>query len=790
MLLLGVACIKAAADEDLVHYLAGVIADCDAKSPDDLSEAIGPFLESNGCCDGSEAVSSVCSELFSKLVSSGLIKQAIPAAGSAVSKPRGSNDDAQDELPPAQRAPVKLGASTTDSATLDILWGKDSNAFLQQNTEIDRESQVSTSKRALRDARKDADKAAYAKAKAAEEAAAEARAESSAGLATAGTVTYKLTAEGESRKAGQDIAITGFSIAVGGSVLLDNADLKLVQGKRYGLVGRNGMGKTTLLRAMARHDIQGIGTQRFPTNIRVLHVEQEVPGDGRSVLATVLAADVERAQLLAEEAALLGAAAAKGTAASVAGGGGAGVGEGAASSGSGVPAAAGAASAASGAPVTATPGLSPAAIEARLAAIARKLGDLDAHSAEARASTLLAGLGFTPEMHGWPTRSLSGGWRMRTALACALFVEPDILLGDELTVHLDAKTVLWLEDYLRTYPKTLVLVSHDRAFLNNVVSDVIHLHNQKLEYYKGDYDTFERTRMERVRHHEKQQERSEVKRAHMQAFIDKFRYNAKRAGLVQSRLKAVERMEVLEDLVADPRWVLEFPDPGPLLGIVLQVKDVTFGYDPSKPPLLRKVNFGVGLESRIAVCGPNGIGKSTLLKLILGELEPADGAITRHPKLRLAYFNQHHAASLDLTATPLEYLSRLYPGNKPEAMRAHLGSFGLSGDLALQRIGTLSGGQKSRVSLAVLSWKKPHILIADEITNFLDIETIDALIVALGNFPGGVIAVSHDQHFVQSFAEEIWVVGDGAVKRFRGDFSAYRRVAAGDKPMTSDDISG
>jgi ATP-binding cassette subfamily F protein 3 len=327
-----------------------------------------------------------------------------------------------------------------------------------------------------------------------------------------------------------------------------------------------------------------------------------------------------------------------------------------------------------------------------------------------------------------------------------------------------------------------MIVSHDRRFLNTVVTDVIHLTNRKLEYYKGDYDTFERTRAERSKHAARAAEAQDARRAHIQSFIDKFRYNAKRASLVQSRIKALERMEVMDEMASDdPRWRFEFPDPGALTIPMLQVVDVAFGYDPVRP-LFKGVNFGVDMESRIAIVGPNGAGKSTLIKLLLGELEPQSGHVSRNQKLRAACFTQHHVTQLDLNASPLDYLARLFPGNKPEAVRAHLGSFGLSGDLALQRIGTLSGGQKSRVAFAVCSWRKPHLLVLDEPTNHLDIETIDALIVALGSFQGGVVLVSHDAHFIESVADELWIVGEGKVARHRGTFGDYRRIALGEKP--------
>jgi len=371
---------------------------------------------------------------------------------------------------------------------------------------------------------------------------------------------------------------------------------------------------------------------------------------------------------------------------------------------------------------------------------------------------------------------------MRVALACALYVQPDLLLLDEPTNHLDFPAVVWLEDYIQeNLAGILVVVSHDRAFLDAVCTDIIHLNKKSLTYYKGDYDTFERTRMERAKHQQSVFESSEARRKHIQTFIDRFRYNAKRASLVQSRIKALERMEVVEEVVDDPKWRFAFPDPGPLSVPVLQMVDVGFGYT-SDLTLFEDVNFGVSTDTRLAILGKNGSGKSTMLKLILGELNPTVGRVTRNPKLRVSCFTQHHTALLDLSLSPLDYMLRAFPGSKPDEMRAHLGRFGLTADLALQTIGTLSGGQKSRVSFAQMTWKKPHILILDEPTNHLDIDTIDALCIAIGDFKGAVIVVSHDESFLNSVAEDLWVLDDAGKKlvRFDGTLAEYKAALLAD----------
>lgn len=277
-------------------------------------------------------------------------------------------------------------------------------------------------------------------------------------------------------------------------------------------------------------------------------------------------------------------------------------------------------------------------------------------------------------------------------------------------------SVMWLENYLQSWPGTCIIVSHDREFLNEVVTDVIHLDKQKLNYYRGDYTSFEESRAERARHQQRAFESNEARKAHMQSFVDRFRFNAKRASLVQSRLKAIARLETLEEVVNDPKWAFSFPDPGELSRPVLAVKDVSFAY-PKSEPLFEHLDFGIDTDSRIAILGPNGAGKSTLLKLLLGELDATDGYVSRNGKLRAAFFAQHHVNQLDLKKNAVDHVAALFPDAKKDEVRAHVGRFGLVGDLALQTMSTLSGGQKSRVAFAVMCWKKPHMIVMDEPTN-------------------------------------------------------------------------
>ncbi|KAK3155715.1 hypothetical protein QOZ80_2BG0206670 [Eleusine coracana subsp. coracana] len=693
-------------DHPIIDYIANVLADDDFDFgfPDGhgIFDALGELLIDAGCVTDQDHCLKVCSKLCEKLGKHGLVKPK-PAVRSLVT-PLRMNEGMDSDVAPKKQPEVLFEGpllSSRDKAKIERKKRKD---------ERQREAQYQMHVAEMESLR-------------------------------AGMPPVFVNHNNSGGPAVRDIHMENFNVTVGGRDLIQEATITLAYGRHYGLVGRNGTGKTSFLRAMAMYAIDGI-----PKNCQILHVEQEVVGDDTTALQCVLNADVERVQLLQEEARLvqqqkdleLEAEFGQGSDKSKV-------------------------------------DLNKDAISQRLEEIYKRLEFIDADAAEARAASIL-GLSFTPEMQRKRTKEFSGGWRMRIALARALFIEPDLLLLDEPTNHLDLHAVLWLETYLLKWPKTFIVVSHAREFLNTVVTDILHLHGRKLHAYKGDYDTFERTREEHLKNQQKAFETNEKARAHMQDFIDKFRYNAKRASLVQSRIKALERMEHVDAVVSDPDYKFEFPTPDDRPGPpIISFSDASFGY-PGGPLLFKNLNFGIDLDSRIAMVGANGIGKSTILKLISGDLQPTSGTVFRSPKVRMAVFNQHHVDGLDLTVNPLLYMMRCYPGVPEQKLRGHLGSFGVSGNLALQPMYTLSGGQKSRVAFAKITFKKPHIILLDEPSNHLDLDAVEALIQGLLVFQGGVLMVSHDEHLITGSVDELWVVSEGKVTPFSGTFKDYKKI--------------
>ncbi|CAF9910529.1 MAG: hypothetical protein HETSPECPRED_010089 [Heterodermia speciosa] len=544
----------------------------------------------------------------------------------------------------------------------------------------------------------------------------------------------------------KDIKVDGVDVSISGKRILTDTTLTMAFGRRYGLVGQNGIGKSTLLRALSRRELA------IPTHISILHVEQEITGDDTPALQAVLDADVWRKHLLAEQEKIskeLSALEAERV------------------------------SLADTSTDAERLDKHREGLDTTLSDIHAKLSEMESDKAESRAASILAGLGFSEERQHYATKTFSGGWRMRLALARALFCEPDLLLLDEPSNMLDVPSITFLSTYLQSYPSTLLVVSHDRAFLNEVATDIIHQHSERLDYYKGaDFDSFYSTKEERRKTAKREYDNQMVQRAHLQAFIDKFRYNAAKSSEAQSRIKKLEKMPVLEAPESEYSVHFRFPDVEKLSPPIIQMSDVSFGYSPERP-LLRHVDLDVQLDSRIGIVGPNGAGKTTVLKLLIGQLQPTSGLISQNPRLRIGFFAQHHVDALDMNASAVGFMAKNYPGKQDEEYRRHLGAFGITGTTSLQRLSLLSGGQKSRVAFACLSLTNPHILVLDEPSNHLDIEAMDALSLALRNFQGGVLMVSHDVTMLQTVCTSLWVCEGGSVEKFDGDVKAYKKRILG-----------
>ncbi|GLJ17763.1 hypothetical protein SUGI_0310080 [Cryptomeria japonica] len=545
----------------------------------------------------------------------------------------------------------------------------------------------------------------------------------------------------------KDIAIDSFSVSARGKELLKNASVKISHGKRYGLVGPNGKGKSTLLKLLAWRKIP------VPKNIDVLLVEQEVVGDNRSALEAVVSANEELVELRRQVQALQNL------------------------------------SLEDGADDDNDSG-------EKLAELYERLQVIGSDAAESQASKILAGLGFTKDMQVRPTKSFSGGWRMRISLARALFVQPTLLLLDEPTNHLDLRAVLWLEEYLGRWKKTLVVVSHDRDFLNSVCTDIIHLHDEKLHFYRGNFDAFETGYEQKRKETNKKFEiyEKQIKaakrsgsRTQQEKVKDRAKFTAnKEAAKSKGKGKTADDDE--QPAEAPRRWrdysvEFHFPEPTELTPPLLQLIEVSFSYPGREDFRLSDVDVGIDMGTRVAIIGPNGAGKSTLLNLLAGDLQPSEGEVRRSQKLRIGRYSQHFVDLLTMEETAVQYLLRLHPDqegfSKQEAVRAKLGKFGLPSHNHLTPIAKLSGGQKARVVFTSISMSKPHILLLDEPTNHLDMQSIDALGDALEEFTGGVVLVSHDSRLISRVCEDeeksqIWVVENGTVRTFPGTFEEYK----------------
>ncbi|WP_366654573.1 ABC-F family ATP-binding cassette domain-containing protein [Fodinicurvata sp. EGI_FJ10296] len=516
------------------------------------------------------------------------------------------------------------------------------------------------------------------------------------------------------------LKLDSITYRIEGRLLLDGASATIDPGHHVGLIGRNGTGKTTLFRMITGELAPDSGEISLPSRWSVGTIAQEAPDGDTTPLQAVLDSDRERAALLAEA-------------------------------------------------DTATDPM-------RIAEVHTRLADIQAYAAPARAASILAGLGFDESAQGQPCGSFSGGLRMRIALASLLFRQPDLLLLDEPTNHLDLDATIWLESFLKSYPGTILIISHDRSLLNRAVSGIIHLEGRKLTGYAGNYDKFEETRRLQRELQSAQAKKVERQRAHMQAFVDRFRAQANKARQAQSRLKALEKLPDVQVPVDDTPIHFDFPAPEPLASPIITLDKVTVGYDGK--PVLKNLSLRIDMDDRIALLGANGNGKSTLTKLFGGRLDPMDGEIQKSRHLKVGYFAQHQLDEVDPALTPLENMRHFAPGATDQRLRNHLGRFAFGRDKAETKTAALSGGEKARLLLCRIAWEAPHILLLDEPTNHLDIDSRRALLDALNAFPGAVILVSHDPFLVDLAAERLWLVERGGCRPFDGDMDDYRKYLA------------
>ncbi|MGE0284769.1 MAG: ABC-F family ATP-binding cassette domain-containing protein [Bradyrhizobium sp.] len=516
------------------------------------------------------------------------------------------------------------------------------------------------------------------------------------------------------------LSLTDISVRIAGRLLIDHSSVQITPGARVGFVGRNGVGKSTLFAAIRGDVPTESGTIALPPRWRIGSLAQEAPDGPESLIEVVLKADVERAALLHEA--------------------------------------------------------DTAHDPHRIAEIQTRLVDIDAHSAPARAASILSGLGFSAADQTRPCQEFSGGWRMRVALAATLFAAPDLLLLDEPTNYLDLEGTLWLEDHLAHYPRTVIVISHDRDLLDTSVEQILHLDRGKLTLYKGTYSAFEEQRATREMLDAKHAKRQADERKRLQAFVDRFKAKASKARQAQSRVKMLERMKPVTALVTQDVHEISFPAPERMLSPpIIALDDVAVGYEPDKP-VLRRVTLRIDTDDRIALLGANGNGKSTLVKLIAGRLAPFSGHVTRADKLSVGYFAQHQVDELNPEGSTYDHIRRLM-GDAPEAkIRARAGAVGFSGKAADTLVKNLSGGEKARLLLGLATFHAPNMIILDEPTNHLDIDSRAALAEAINDFEGAVIMVSHDRYLIEACADRLWVVANGTVAAYDGDLDDYRRL--------------
>jgi ATP-binding cassette subfamily F protein 3 len=526
--------------------------------------------------------------------------------------------------------------------------------------------------------------------------------------------------------------LTGITVRLGGRTIIDDASAMLPPGGRVGLIGRNGAGKSTLVRVIAGMLEADSGDVAMPRGSRIGYIAQDAPGGDASPFETVLAADKERAALMTES------------------------------------------------EVSDDPH--------RLAEIHDRLIAIEAHAAPSRAARILVGLGFDEEAQHRPLESFSGGWRMRVALAALLFSQPDLLLLDEPSNHLDLEAVLWLEDFLRTYPATILLVSHERDFLNNVVDHILHLSGGKLTLYPGGYDAFERQRGERQAQIASAKAKQQAMRERLQDYVARNSARASTAKQAQSRAKALAKMQPIAELIDDPSLSFDFPNPDELRPPLITLDLASVGYGDT--PVLSRLNLRLDPDDRIALLGRNGNGKTTLARLLAAQLAPMEGTMNASAKMRVGYFTQYQVEELDRSETPLQHMTVLMKGATPSAVRAQLGRFGFSGPKATTEVGKLSGGERARLALALITREAPHLLILDEPTNHLDVDAREALIQALNAYSGAVVIVSHDRHMLEMTADRLVLVDGGTAKEFDGSIDDYIAFVLAKEPAGAGKVDG
>jgi ATP-binding cassette subfamily F protein 3 len=511
------------------------------------------------------------------------------------------------------------------------------------------------------------------------------------------------------------LTINGLTVRLGGRTILDRASAAIPAGAHVGLIGRNGAGKSTLMKAIIGQVDPDDGSIDMPRRARVGYIAQEAPSGTATPFQTVLAADVERATLM-EEAEACGD-------------------------------------------------------PHRLGDIHERLLAIDAYTAPARGARILLGLGFDEEMQDRPLDSFSGGWKMRVALAALLFSKPDLLLLDEPSNHLDLEATLWLENFLKSYAGTLIVISHERDLLNNVVDTILHLEAGKITLYSGGYDSFERQRAERAVQIAAAQAAQDAQRARLQDYIARNSARASTAKQAQSRAKMLARMQPIAALAEDPSLSFDFPSPSELKPPLITLDMAAVGY--AEAPVLRRLNLRIDPDDRIALLGRNGNGKTTLARLLAAQLLPMEGTVTAAGKMRVGYFTQYQVEELHGGDTPLQHMTRAMSGSTPGAVRAQLGRFGFSGDRATQLVSKLSGGERARLALALITRDAPHLLILDEPTNHLDVDSREALVQALNGYDGAVIIVSHDRHMIELTADRLVLVENGGATEYAGSVDDY-----------------